>query len=61
MNDRDIEDTRQPPEYDAEVVMCVVCKDDFPEEVMVAIQGYRKEVFGFCQCCVEKINEIADR
>ena len=58
--DRDIEDTRQAPDYH-EWITCIVCKDDFPIDEVVAVQGYKNQVFGFCPCCVEKINETADK
>lgn len=60
MNDRDIEDTRQEPDYH-EWITCIVCQDDFPIDEVSAVQGYGNQVFGFCRVCVEKINEEAKR
>ena len=55
MNDRDIEDTRQPPDPQ-EGVTCVICKDDFPVDAAIIITGYRREELSFCDCCIDKIN-----
>ena len=59
MSDRDLEDTRQPPDYH-EWITCTICQDDFLIDEVVTVKGYRNQVFDFCQCCVEKINEVAD-
>ena len=49
MNDRDIEDTRQPEEYD-EVETCIFCGDDFP---LGACLEYKEK--NICPCCLEDI------
>ena len=51
MNDRDIEDTRQPEEYD-EVETCVICGDDFPIDTCIEV---REKLI--CACCVDEIND----
>ena len=49
MNDRDIEDTRQAPEYD-EVVTCIFCGEDFDESVC-----YEAKDKFMCECCLDDI------
>ncbi len=49
MNDRDIEDTRMPPEYD-EADTCVICNEDFPLDVCIVV---REKCI--CEYCIDEI------
>jgi len=50
--DRDIEDTRQAPEYD-DIDTCIICGDDFPVDTCAEINGKY-----ICDCCIEDIAEL---